>query len=327
MVYSFERAYSSTRLEVRIVPLRGSVLCSDYYISISQSKSSIGLKSNQYRFGGVYWVCYNKGLMSDSIASGERTMKSYYRSEKLDSALFASMHASRIRCTTFLVDLSIISRLSHFIDTSSGPPTAKSHRYWANEIAMWDERSEISVEHQWRCRMSHSTSRQCTLVSIATFRRKVLAPQCIFQPILDICCHIDAAPHEKRTQNIGALEISMPSPYKSALFSAESCRIIEDSFVRFCTLRISAWPSPPGSTSLEESAGSNDSHPHVSIDQESTALRKLARKLQNTHRWGSLLGSFRQYIAEKVCMQCNDSHPHLSIDQWSTALGKLARKL
>ena len=260
--------------------------------------------------------------MSDSIASRKRTMKSYYRSEKLDSALFASMHASRIRCTIFLVDLSIISRLSHFIDTSSESSTAKSHRYWVNEIAMRDERSEISVRHQWRCRMSHSTSRQCTLVFIATLRRKVLASQCIFQPILDICCHIDAASHEKRTQNIEALKTSMHSSYKSVLFFVETCRIIEDRFVRFCTLRIDAWSDPRNYlteeacskalevTSLKESAGSNDSHPHVSIDQESTALRELARKLQNMHRWESFRTRrserARICIAERACTKASD---------------------
>ena len=152
-----------------------------------------------------------------------------------------------------------------------------------------------------------SMCRLVTLASIATLRRKVLAPQCIFQSILGICCHIDAAPHEKPTQNIGALETSMHSPYKSALFSAETYHLIEGRLVRFCSLRIGVWPNPRhrgslfgssrqyiaggalGCASLGEpqEPASNDSHPHLSIGQGSTALGKLARKLQNLHRWGS----------------------------------------
>ena len=46
---------------VQIVSLRESVLFSQ--------------KSHQYRFEKAYWVCYNKNLMSNSIASRERTVQ------------------------------------------------------------------------------------------------------------------------------------------------------------------------------------------------------------------------------------------------------------
>ena len=154
----------------QIVPLRGSVLYS-----------------------------HKKGLMPDSTASGERTMQSRYVSasqsrsktraraeppglhkESIRSILH-SLHQCmpaeadpHVRCLAYsflVLDFSTISRLSHFIGTSVGPPTVKSHRYWVNEIAIWDERSEISVEHQWRCRMSLSTSRQCVALSLSPLRQ------------------------------------------------------------------------------------------------------------------------------------------------------------
>ena len=108
------------------------------------------------------------------------------------------------------------------------------------------------------------------LASTTNSGERYLSYRCTFYSALDTCCHIDATPHEKRTQNVGALEISMSSSYKSALFSAEPCRIIEGQFVRFCTLRIGVWSSPSGSTSSGE----------------------LARKLQDTHRWGSSRSHF-----------------------------------
>ena len=221
----------------------------------------------------------------------------------------------------FLIDFSIISHLSHFVDTSCESSTVKSHRYWVNEIAMWDERSEISVKHQWRCRMSHSTSRQCILVFIATLRRKVLASQCIFQSILDTCCHIDATSHEKRNQNVEALKISMSSSYKSILFFVESCRIIEDQFVRFCSFRISVWSSSSEFTQQWQSLTSFNRLRIYRIEEacieaselvvggacikasestslmklqnsslrklQNSSLRELARKLQTLHRWES----------------------------------------
>ena len=91
--------------------------------------------------------------------------------------------------------------------------------------------------------------------------------------------------------NLEAPEISTPSPYKSALFSAEACRVIEGQFVRFCSLRIGVWPDP--------------------------ALKKLARKLQATHRWRSP----RSHLIERASLQQWQSP--VSIDQGSTALRKL----
>ena len=87
------------------------------------------------------------------------------RSEKLESAFFASMHARRIRCIIFFIDFLIISHLSHFIGTFSGPSTVKSHRYWVNEIAMWNERFETSVKS-----LNHSTSRQRVAIALSSSR-------------------------------------------------------------------------------------------------------------------------------------------------------------
>ena len=69
---------------------------------------------------------------------------------------------------------------------------------------------------------------------------------------------------------------------------SEVNRSIESRFVRFCTLRIDVWSSP----------------------SESTSLRELARKLQNTHRWES---SRSHFVEESV--DSNDNHSHVSIDQ------------
>ena len=125
--------------------------------------------------------------------------------------------------------------------------------------------------------LPNESQHQCTLAFIATLRRKVLASQCIFQSVLDICCHMNATSHEKRTQNIETLKTSMHSSYKSTLFFVETCRNIEDRFVRFCSLRIDVWFS----------------------SSESTSSKKLARKLQNTHRWRSS----RSHFVERVCWQ------------------------
>ena len=173
-----------------------------------------------------------------------------------------------------------------------------------------------------------SMCRLVTLASIATLRRKVLAPQCIFQSILGICCHIDAASHEKFTQNIEALKTSMHSSYKSILFFVETCRNIEDWFVCFCSPRIDAWldsrnylieeacSEALGVTSLRKST-SNDSHSHSSIDQESIALRKLARKLQNLHRWESFRTRRSEGASELVALR----------ELQDSSLGELVRKL
>ena len=167
-----------------------------------------------------------------------------------------------------------------------------------------------------------SMCRFVTLVFIATLRRKVLASQCIFQSILDICCHNDATSHEKFTQNIETLKTSMHSSYKSILFFVESCRIIEDRFVRFCTLRVDAWSSCKSHLNKKVCC-SNDNHSHLSIrsriyriekacskalSNEICVLRALARKFQNTHcwesfrthRWENLHESFRICIVEKA---------------------------
>ena len=207
----------------QIVSLRESVLCSQ-----------------------VQW------LLHLDLAEQEQDLLNYIRSQfarfctlyidVCSRKRFARSMSSILLSDFRFLDFSAISRLSHFIGTSFGPPTIKSHKYWANETVTWDGRSEISVRHRWRCRMGHSTSRQCTLASIAKLRSRVLAPQCIFQSILGICCHIDATSHEKRTQNVGALETSMHSSYTSILFFAEACRNTEGWFVRFCSLRIVVWP-------------------------------------------------------------------------------------
>ena len=172
---SEERIESVTiRTWCQIVSLRGSVLCS--HITPRPRRARAGslldyIRSQFARFCTLYV----------GVSPRKRSARS----------------VPTLGYSFLVFDFSAISRLSHFIGTSFGPPTAKSHRYWANEIAMWDGRSEISVGHQWRCRMSHSTSRQCTLVSIATLRSRVLAPQCMFYPILDTRFHIDASPHEE----------------------------------------------------------------------------------------------------------------------------------
>ena len=87
------------------------------------------------------------------------------RSEKLESALFASMHARRIRCIIFFIDFLIISHLFHFIDTFSESSTVKSHKYWVNEIAMWNEKFETFVKS-----LNHNTNRQRVAIAFSSSR-------------------------------------------------------------------------------------------------------------------------------------------------------------
>ena len=53
-------------------------------------------------------------------------------------------------------------------------------------------------------------------------------------------------------------------------------------------------------TSLKKSVDSNENHSHVSINQKFTTLRKLARKLQNMHRWESF--ETRRFEKAKICI-------------------------
>ena len=206
--YSFERAYSqyvtirsqisiaskkriesvTTRTWCQIVSLRRSVLCSQ-----------------------VQW------LLHLDLAEQEQNLLNYIRSQfarfctlyidVCSRKRFARSMSSILLSDFRFLEFSIISRLSHFIDTSSESSTVKSHRYWVNEIATWDERFEISMKHRWRCRMNHNTNRQCTLVFIATLRSRVLASQCIFYSILDIRFHIDVSSHEKSYSECCTLQI------------------------------------------------------------------------------------------------------------------------
>ena len=95
------------------------------------------------------------------------------RSEKLDSALFASMHARRIRCIIFFIDFSIISSFSHRIGIPYGLPTAKLHRDRSIDVAR-------SIWELWDTMMLSDHGVICTLVNIAILRQKVLAPWCTF---------------------------------------------------------------------------------------------------------------------------------------------------
>ena len=208
--------------------------------------------------------------MSDSIASKKRTMhilhldlaeqeQNLLNYIKSQFAQFCTLYIdvcsrkrfersmSSILLSSFrFLDFSIISRLSHLIGTVFESSTVKSHRYWVNEIAMWDERSEISVRHQWRCRMNHCTSRQCVALSLSSSSQRSDEKYLLqsvsfsqFQISVVLSMH-----HLMRRHFISSTHVSktsMLSSYKSILFFVETYHLIEDRFVRFCSLRIDAW--------------------------------------------------------------------------------------
>ena len=140
----------------------------------------------------------------------------------------------------------------------------------------------------------------------AILRRKVLAPWCTFYPTVGTRFHIDASPHgdahpERRNPSdirSQALQMGLTSYLKpiglSGLDSFVSA--VFASVYGLALQNLRHWGSLHGSsririaggalgvTSLGEPAGSNDSHPHVSIGQESA-------------HWGSLHGSSRTRIA------------------------------
>ena len=209
-------------------------------------------------------------LLHLDLAEQEQNLLNYIRSQ---FARFCTLYidvcsrksfAHSMHC--FLIDFSIISHLSHFVDTSCESSTAKLHRYWINEIAMWDERSEISVKHRWRCRMNHITSRQCTLDFIAMLRSRVL----VLQMYLLL---------NSRYQLSFRCVISWRSIFRTSLSS--DIRSIARSHVLQIDL-----------TSYLKSIGLSNLHSFVS------ALYDLV--LQNLRHRESLLESFRQYIAEKA---------------------------
>ena len=134
MVYSFVEYTVNGTSWGQIVSSRGSVLCS--HITSRSRRARVRFRRTD-NAGDIGFF----RILIDSIL-----WQALVRTEKLESALFASVYARRslprIRCISFLIDFSIISHFSHFVGTSCGFPTAKSHRYWTDEIAMWDERSE-----------------------------------------------------------------------------------------------------------------------------------------------------------------------------------------
>ena len=160
----------------QIVRLRKSVL----FNFVWQEVKSISLRRNV--------LSQKFDVISNNIVSKKRTMQSYYIS--------ISQIKSSIKSSIKL----IISHFFHFIDTSFESSTVKSHRYWVNEIAIWDERFETSVRRQWRnyswltVRVDNVLRFHSRLSTI--LRRKILASWCILYSIVDIRFHIDVLSHE-----------------------------------------------------------------------------------------------------------------------------------
>ena len=137
MMYSFVKYTVNDTSWSQIVSSRESVLCS-HITSRSRKARVRSRRTNNAENIGFFRILIDPILWQILV-----------RTEKLEFALFASMYArrslSRIRCISFLIDFSTISHFSHFVGTSCESSTVKSHRYWTDEIAMWNERSETSM--------------------------------------------------------------------------------------------------------------------------------------------------------------------------------------
>ena len=135
--------FITTRVWCQIISFRKSVLC------------------NQ-----VQW------LLHLDFAEQKQNLLNYIKSQFARfCTLYIDVCSRKLFAHCFFIDFSIIFHLSHFVDTSCEFSTVKLHKYWINEIAMWDEKSKISIKHRWRCRMNHRTSRQCVAISLSHSRQ------------------------------------------------------------------------------------------------------------------------------------------------------------
>ena len=201
--------------------------------------------------------------------------------EKLVFAFFASMHASRIRCTSFsyrFFDLFLFA----------------SHRWHI----LWTFYSQIAqISNHWCCKkylrilrftmMLSNHDVICTLVNIALLKQKVFVLWCIFYSILDINFHIDVSFYEEH------LEIQN-------VFNRSIARLTIRSYVIFEVNRSSNFDS----FVFAIFASMHD------LILESITFKEFARKLQTIHRWENFrthrFKRARIYIVEKACTKASD---------------------
>ena len=153
-------------------------------------------------------------------------------------------------------------------------------------------------------------------------RQKVLAPWCTFYPILGTNSHIDASPYGEHLETQNAFSRSVARLTIRPYVIPEANRSSDlDSFVSavFASVHdLALGPTTSGELARKlqaihrwgssrshfvgEPAGSNDSHPRLSIGPGHASLGELqdpslwgSSWYQELHRWGSLHGSSRHH--------------------------------
>ena len=162
-----------------------------YYISILQSRNSVKKKTEtrSRRTNSV------ENIWSFRILIDLILWQILVRSEKLDSALFASMHARRIRCITFRIDFSIIFSFWHCIDISNESSTVKSHRNSIIDVArnIWELWDTMMLSRSW-CDL-HSRQHRTTQTIDICFMMYLLVN---FRYQISHRCHISSRHSERR---------------------------------------------------------------------------------------------------------------------------------
>ena len=247
--------------------------------------------------------------------------------------MYAQESHSRIRCTVFLsisrsslISLTSLTHLvnllqSNYIDIESTRSQCemKDRRYlWnINDAAEWITARVIVSHCHSRLHRNAQIKSTCSTVYLLLNSRYQISHRCfiswrvIFRTLHSSDIRSITRSHALQidlTSYLKSTDLSDLDSFVSALFASVYDLALQNLRHRESlhgSFRIRIAGEALEVTSLGESADSNDSHSHVSIDQESTALRELARKLQNMHRWESSRtrrsGGARICIVEKAC--------------------------
>ena len=268
-----ESVLRTTRAWCQIVSLRESVLC-----------SNLTFRSRRTRVRSKWKINSVENIWSFRILIDLILWQILVKIEKLEFALFASMHASRIRCTSFLsisrlsfISLTSLTHLvnllqSNYIDIESTRSQCemRDRKYlWdINDAVEWVT-TQVVVSHcHSRLHRNAQIKSTCSTMYLLFNSRYQISHRCFISwKVIFRTLHSSNIRSITRSH---VLQIDLTSYLKSTNLSNL------DSFV---SALFASMHSSSRSHFDEKACCSNDSHSRLSIDYESIALKKLVRKL------------------------------------------------